>query len=224
MVGWYHSHPVFARTRVCGTSRTSRTISGCSGTTRPKAGERRSSAPSSGRTLLATRIFRPTCGGSTWRHVASASEDASEPTNGGPFELRCDRDESASMDAAGSASRGERLGGCLRGRQLLRGGTGARSEPGAVAERATDDGDTAGDAGKRRAAGEGISNESADRVDMLGTGATERPGWRSWREASSPGCRARGRMSYATGTSAASSSTFVRRGTSRRTRRERRDD
>ena len=226
VVGWYHSHPVFS------THPSLRDIENQSNYQRLF----RDDEAKGGGTPFVGAIVGP-CATTNkdlssdvrWFHVAPRGDtagDASEPTNSGPFELRCDRGRVGVDGRRRVASRGERLGGCIRGDASSLGGTG-RGEtrrPGHGA------GDRRRRHSWRRGGNDGPPSARASPTRArtgsicVGTGATERPGWRSWREASSPGCRARGRMSYATGTSAASSSTFVRRGTSRRTRRERRDD
>lgn len=171
LVGWYHSHPVFS------THPSLRDIENQANYQRLF---RDDGDPSGGGTPFVGAIVGPYATTNKdlssdvrWFHVAprgdTAGDASAEPTNSGPFELRCDRDESASMDAAGLLREAKGLADVF-GDADERGGDGGETKPGdPVTERATDDGDTAGDAGKRRAAiREGISNESADRVDMRG--------------------------------------------------------
>lgn len=163
VVGWYHSHPVFD------THPSLRDVENQANYQRLFRDDE-GGVPFVGAIVGPYATRNPDLSSDVrWFHVAPRGEcvgrTESEPTNGGPFELRCDRDESASIDAAGLLREARGLADVFGDAAKTKGDRGG-SEPGAVAE-ATDDGDTAGDAGKRRAAGEGISNESADRVDML---------------------------------------------------------
>lgn len=186
VVGWYHSHPVFS------THPSLRDVENQANYQRlfrddeGGGGGGGGGAPFVGAIVGPYATRNPDLSSDVrWFHVAPRGEasrvDASEPgaNDGGPFELRCDRDESASMDAAGLLREARGLAdvfGDPKGQDLLKGedakgedAEGGEKEPGAVTERATHDGDAAGDAGKRgHLPGEGISNESADRVDMRG--------------------------------------------------------
>ena len=150
VVGWYHSHPVFS------THPSLRDIENQANYQRLF---RDDGDPSGGGTPFVGAIVGPYATTNKdlssdvrWFHVAprgdTAGDASAEPTNSGPFELRCDRDESASMDAAGLLREAKGLADVF-GDADERGGDGGETKPGdPVTERATDTaGDTAGDAG-----------------------------------------------------------------------------